>query len=88
MASWNDVRRIALALPETTEQKKWGTPTWCVADRGFVWERPLRKSDLEALGDRAPKGAILGVRVAHLAYARRLMLVRRNLRLESVRNVN
>jgi hypothetical protein len=66
VATWNDVRRIALALPETTEQTKWGTPTWCVADKGFVWERPLRKSDLEALGDRAPKGAILGVRVAHL----------------------
>jgi hypothetical protein len=32
----------------------------------FVWERPLRKSDLAALGDAAPKGAILGVRTADL----------------------
>jgi hypothetical protein len=31
-----------------------------------VWERPLRRSDLEALGDAAPDGPILGVRVEHL----------------------
>ena len=30
----------------------------------FVWERPLRQSDLKALGETAPRGAILGVRVA------------------------
>jgi len=30
----------------------------------FIWERPLRKSDLRALGDAAPDGPILGVRVA------------------------
>ena len=35
-------------------------------DKGFVWERPLRKSDLEALGDAAPDGPILGARVEHL----------------------
>jgi len=31
-----------------------------------VWERPLRRSDLEALGDQAPSGPILGARVEHL----------------------
>jgi hypothetical protein len=31
-----------------------------------VWERPLRKADLEALGDSAPVGPILGARVEHL----------------------
>lgn len=35
-------------------------------DKLFVWERPLRKSDLRALGDRAPEGPILGARVEHL----------------------
>jgi hypothetical protein len=30
---------------------------------GFVWERPLRRADLEALGDAAPEGPILGARV-------------------------
>lgn len=37
-----------------------------VKDKFFVWERPLRKSDLEALGARAPKGPILGVRTPGL----------------------
>ena len=30
-----------------------------------MWERPLRKSDLAALGDAAPDGPILGARVEH-----------------------
>ncbi|MBO2446647.1 MmcQ/YjbR family DNA-binding protein [Actinomadura barringtoniae] len=66
MATWDDVRRIALALPETGEKISWGTPAWRVKDKGFVWERPLRKSDFEALGDKAPDGPILGARVADL----------------------
>ncbi|HJQ99109.1 MAG TPA: MmcQ/YjbR family DNA-binding protein [Candidatus Polarisedimenticolaceae bacterium] len=76
MATWKDVKRIALALPETSEQTKWGTTAWCVRDKMFVWERPLRKSDLEALGDNAPKGAILGVRVAHLLAKEALLAAR------------
>lgn len=31
-----------------------------------MWERPLRGSDLRALGDGAPTGAILGAYVEHL----------------------
>ena len=31
-----------------------------------MWERPLRRADLEALGDAAPDGPILGARVEHL----------------------
>ena len=76
MATWKDVKRTALALPETSEQTKWGTIAWCVRDKMFVWERPLRKSDLEALGDGAPKGAILGVRVAHLLSKEALLAAR------------
>ena len=65
MAGWDDVRRIALALPETSERA--GThPQWRVRDKLFVWDRPLRASDLEALGDSAPDGPILGARVEHL----------------------
>jgi hypothetical protein len=37
-----------------------------VRDKAFVWERPLRAADLDALGDAAPSGAILGARVEHL----------------------
>ena len=65
MASWDDVRRLALALPETNEQTRRERAQWRVRDKLFVWERPLRRSDLEALGDSAPKGAILGARVEH-----------------------
>ena len=66
MASWRDVRRLALGLPETTEEKSRDHMAWVVSDRFFVWERPLRKPDLKALGPSAPKGPILGVRTADL----------------------
>jgi hypothetical protein len=66
MAGWDDVRRLALALPRTGEKLSWGMVTWTVAGKGFVWERPLRKADLEALGDAAPTGDVLGVRVPDL----------------------
>jgi hypothetical protein len=65
MASWDDVRRLALALPETNEQTRREHAQWRVRDKLFVWERPLRKIDLEALGDSAPTGPILGARVEH-----------------------
>lgn len=61
VASWDDVRRIALALPETTEDPP---HDWRVKGKMLVWERPLRRGDREALGDRAPGGPILGARVA------------------------
>src|SRR5215831_8162657 len=66
MADFDDVRRIAMALPETTERISWGHAHWRVKDKGFVWERPLRNSDYKALGDDAPEGAILGASVEHL----------------------
>jgi hypothetical protein len=66
MAGWDDVRRIALGLPETSERTSRGLAQWTVRDKGFVWERPLRAADLRALGERAPKGPILGARVEHL----------------------
>jgi hypothetical protein len=66
VADWEDVRRIALALPETSEQSSRGLAAWRVRDKGFVWERPLRPADLRALGDDAPTGPILGARVEHL----------------------
>jgi hypothetical protein len=66
VAGWDEVRRIALALPETSERQSRDLRQWRVKDKLFVWERPLRRSDLEALGDAAPDGAILGARVEHL----------------------
>jgi hypothetical protein len=66
MATWDDVRRLALAMPEATEVVSRGRNQWRVKDKLFVWERPLRRSDLAALGDAAPDGPILGARVEHL----------------------
>jgi hypothetical protein len=64
VATWEDVRRITLALPETSESSSRGSASWSVRDKGFVWERPLGKSDIKALGADAPDGPILGARVA------------------------
>ena len=58
MATWDDVRRLALALPETTEDGM----SWKVRTKAFAWERPLRKKDLDHLGDAAPDGPVLCVR--------------------------
>jgi len=70
MATWNDVARLATAMPSVIETGKWGMKTWAVKDKskahGFVWERPLRKNELAALGATAPKGAILGARTSSL----------------------
>jgi hypothetical protein len=66
MATWDDVRRLALSLPETSERVARERASWRVRDKLFVWERPLRPADLRALGEAAPEGPILGARVEHL----------------------
>ena len=66
MATWEDVRRIALSLPETSERISRELAQWRVRDKHFAWERPLRQADRRALGDAAPAGPILGARVEHL----------------------
>jgi hypothetical protein len=66
VATWDDVRRIALALPETSERLSRDLRQWRVKDKLFVWERPLRRADIEALGDDAPDGPLLGARTEHV----------------------
>ena len=66
VATWDDVRAIALELPGSEELTSRDLLQWKVKKKLFVWERPLRKADLEALGDGAPDGPILGARVEHL----------------------
>ena len=61
MATWDDVARIVAGLPETSEPSP---RTWRVRKKLIAWERPLRKADLEALGEHAPDGDVLGARVA------------------------
>ncbi len=66
MASWADVERLALALPETAEGSSRGLRQWRVKGKAFVWDRPLRDKELEALGELAPEGPILAVWVEDL----------------------
>jgi hypothetical protein len=73
VATWDDVRRFALALPETSERSPHGVLEWRVKDKGFVRERPLRRADIEALGDQAPVGPILAARVADVGVKEALL---------------
>jgi hypothetical protein len=73
MATWDDVGGIALDLPETDEHASRGVPAWQVRGKGFVWERPLRRADIEALGDGAPDGPILGAWVPDLGVKEALL---------------
>ena len=64
MATWDELHQIAMSLPEVSEKTDWkGIRQWRVKDKLMVWERPLRRSDFEALGASAPDGPILGARV-------------------------
>jgi hypothetical protein len=67
MATWDDVRRHAAALPGVEEKPSYGgTASWKVKGKGFVWERPLRPRDLEDLGWSEQPGPVLGARVPDL----------------------
>ncbi len=66
MATWEQVRALALALPQTSERLSRERSQWRVKDKLFVWERPLREKEVEELGALAPDGPVLGARVEHL----------------------
>lgn len=67
MATFDDVRRCALALPQVVEAPSpSGALGWRVGSRpAFVWERRMRAAELKGLAD-PPGGPVLGVRVADL----------------------
>jgi hypothetical protein len=75
VVSWDDVARVCLALPGTTEAiSARGRRRWLVRGRTFLRERPLHRKDLDELGAAAPAGPVLvayvpdeGARVALLA---------------------
>jgi hypothetical protein len=64
MATWEDVSRACLALPESREVTGHeGHRAWKVRDKAFAWERPLRRKDLAELGTAAPTGPVLAAYV-------------------------
>jgi hypothetical protein len=63
MATWDDVASVVGELQLTEERSP---HEWRVGKKLIAWERPLRKSDYDALtaaGEEPPQGDILGVRV-------------------------
>lgn len=66
MATWEDLHSAALALPETVEGRTHGSRAWRVRDKTFVWERPLRRGELEELGAAAGDGPVFGAHVPDL----------------------
>lgn len=65
-ATWDDVSAIARDLPEAEAGIRFDDPMWKVGKNVFVWVRPLRRRDLEELGDAAPTGVIVGASTADL----------------------
>lgn len=63
MATWDDVRRIALDLPGAVEDGSGTTCAWRVGSKAFAWERVLRRAERAALAD-PPDGPALGLRTA------------------------
>jgi hypothetical protein len=72
MATLDDVARISLTMPEAVERFQHNALGWAVRDKGFAWVRPLRPGDYAALGDDAPGGEIIALRVADLDEQRAL----------------
>lgn len=62
-----------MALPETVERPG-DLPQWRVRDKLFAWDRPLRRGDLEALGNAAPDGPVLAARVPDLGVKKALLV--------------
>jgi hypothetical protein len=64
VATWDDVAAVCARLPGTAAgTSREGSRQWRVGDKLYAWERPLRKADLAELGDAAPTGPVLAVRV-------------------------
>ncbi len=63
-ATLDDVARIALGLPDVTEDDRRGQRAWAVAGKTFAWERAYSKADLKRFGDEEPpREPIVAIRV-------------------------
>lgn len=68
MPTWDDVCRLASALPGAEPSTRWRRPCFKVDGHAFVTERPLSKRDREQLaelGRTPPEGELILVGVEH-----------------------
>ncbi|MDS2174137.1 hypothetical protein Q7C18_15635 [Nesterenkonia sp. CL21] len=63
----DDVRTLALSLPDVVEGTSRGHPQWSIRGAAFAWERPFTQADIRRFGDETPpSGPIVAVRVEDL----------------------
>ncbi len=64
MATWEDVSRIATALPKTVAVGQEPKRAWDAGGKSLAWERPLSKKhqkEIAALGEEVHQGGILAI---------------------------
>ena len=65
--TFDDVAKMAAALPQVTDGNSRGNRSWSTGGKAFAWERPFSKADMKRFGNAAPpEGPILAVRVDDL----------------------
>ena len=68
MVTLEDVARLAVRLPESTQVDRRGNRAWAVSGKVFAWERPFSKADIKRYGDApVPAGPIVATAVSDLA---------------------
>jgi hypothetical protein len=74
VVTFDGVAKIAGALEGVEEGAgSNGWRKWSVGDATLAWERPLRKNELEALGEEAERGPVLGIHVGELGLKEALL---------------
>jgi hypothetical protein len=62
MATWDDVRGLALGLPEADETTTYGKPAFKVAGKAFAWESTHEPGALALRCDRGERPAMIEAR--------------------------
>ena len=62
MATWDDVKKLALALPEAEESTTYRKPAYKVAGRAFAWESPHQSGALVLRCDPAERPLMIEAR--------------------------